>query len=520
MIRLTKLQRVDLLGEAPPRVLVRPEGVRDNSWEDVADLSERAGITLDAWQELILEAAMGERADATWAAKRVGVSIARQNGKSQLLVARALAGVLLFGEMKIVVSAHQQDTARETFSKLVEILDADGNGWLMDRVRPNGIMNAINREAVRFRNGATIQFKARSGAGGRGFSSDCLLLDEAQRLKRPAWVSINSTMSAMPNPQVWLLGTPPTREDVEGQMGEVFESVRVAATEGVSKSAAWCEWGADPDAPDYDPASEFTRWQANPAWNTRINHEVVDGEYESYSEEEFAQDRLGVWLTDLGGAGTRAISQHEWAASGVPVAPDTGVRVFAVAFNVDGSKLSLAGGLKHDDGVHVELIDSVQGDVAAGLGALADWLAARWRSAAQIVLAGAAGSPVVAQLLKDRGVPAALVKIVNTTEYTTACSVTLDAVRASAAVVKANDEEGVSEPLPFTHLAVEGQAQLDESVAVADRKQRNASGAWGWVSSIDEGDETPIEAVSLAYWMAKTTRRKPYGEKERRAVFL
>ena len=66
--------------------------------------------------------AMGERSDATWAAKRVGVSVPRQNGKSQLLVARALAGVLLFGERKIVISAHQQDTAREAFSKLVEIL--------------------------------------------------------------------------------------------------------------------------------------------------------------------------------------------------------------------------------------------------------------------------------------------------------------------------------------------------------------------------------------------------------------
>ena len=495
-------------------MLVEPEGSRANSWEDVADLSYRAGVTLDGWQELILRAAMGERSDSTWAAKRVGVSVARQNGKSQLLVARALAGVLLFGELKIVISAHQQDTARETFSKMVEILEADGNGWLMDRVRPNGIMNAINREAIRFKNGATIQFKARSGAGGRGFSSDCLLLDEAQRLKRPAWVSINSTMSAMPNPQVWLLGTPPTREDVEAQMGDVFESVRSAAVEGVSKAAAWLEWGADPASADYDPASDLTRWQANPAWNTRINHEVVDGEFESYSEEEFAQDRLGVWLSDIGGAGTRAVSDREWSATGVEVAPADGLRVFAVAFNLEGTALALAGGLRHDDGVHVELIDAADGDVASGLGVLADWLAARWRSAAQIVLSGAAGAPVLAQLLRDRQVPDAVVKIANTAEYTTACSVMLDAVRASAAAAK-NDE-----PMMFTHLASEGQAALDESVAISDKKLRGQSGAWGWSATTDDGDETPVEAVSLAYWMATTTKRKPYGEKERRAKFL
>lgn len=495
-------------------MLVEPVGARANSWEDVADLSYRAGVTLDGWQELILRSAMGERSDSTWAAKRVGVSVPRQNGKSQLLVARALAGVLLFGELKIVISAHQQDTARETFSKMVEILEADGNGWLMDRVRPNGIMNAINREAIRFKNGATIQFKARSGAGGRGFSSDCLLLDEAQRLKRPAWVSINSTMSAMPNPQVWLLGTPPTREDVEAQMGDVFESVRSAAVEGVSKAAAWLEWGADPASPDYDPSSALTRWQANPAWNTRINHEVVDGEFESYSEEEFAQDRLGVWLSDIGGAGTRAISEREWSATGVPVAPADGVRVFAVAFNLEGTALALAGGLKHEAGVHVELIDAADGDIASGLGMLADWLAARWRSAAQIVLSGAAGAPVLAQLLKDRQVPDAVVKIANTVEYTTACSVTLDAVRASAAAAK-NDE-----PLVFTHLASEGQSALDESVSVSDKKLRGQSGAWGWSATTDDGDETPVEAVSLAYWLATTTKRKPYGEKKQKAVIL
>src|SRR5690606_38301217 len=153
---------------------------------------------------------------------------------------------------------------RESFTKLVEILEADGNEWLRSRLHPkfgrDGIMNAINREAVKFANGAVIQFKARTNAGGRGFSSDCLLLDEAQRLSQSAWVSINSTMSARPNPQVWLLGTPPTPDDD----GVVFESVRAAATEGLSSTSAWLEWGAEPED---DPAEALTRWKANPAWN-------------------------------------------------------------------------------------------------------------------------------------------------------------------------------------------------------------------------------------------------------------
>lgn len=249
-------------------------------------------MVLDGWQEMILQDAMGERADRTWAAKRVGISVPRQNGKSQLLVARALAGALLFGELKIVISAHQQDTARESFGKLMELIEADANGWLRERIRPNGIMQALNREAVKFTSGATIQFKARSGAGSRGFSSDCLMLDEAQILSQRAWVSINSTMSAMPNPQIWLLGTPPTPEDD----GAVFGSIRAAAKAGKSNTTAWLEWAADPGA---DPALEETRWSANPAWSTRINHEVVQGEFETYPPDRFALDRLGIWLEDM-----------------------------------------------------------------------------------------------------------------------------------------------------------------------------------------------------------------------------
>jgi len=444
---------------------------------------------------------MGERRDNTWAAKRVGVTVPRQNGKSQLLVARALAGALLFGEKKIVISAHQQDTAREAFNKLVEILEADANGWLMDRVKPNGIMNAINREQVKFRNGATIQFKARSGAAGKGFSSDCLMLDEAQILSQRAWVSINSTMSAMQNPQVWLLGTSPQAEDDSS----VFESIRSAAIEGRSSTAAWCEWGADVSDPDYDPASEYTRWSANPAWNTRMNHEVIDGEFETYAPDKFAQDRLGVWLSELGG-GTRAISADQWKDTAVTVPPDGGVKSFGVAFSPDGSRVSLGGAVGcGEDRAHVELIDATS--ERGGLAPLADWLCAkddegkaRWRRAGgDIVIGGAAGAGVLRQLLIERRVNVKRIRVVSTPQYLQACAMFADAIEARTA----------------THLESEGQAALDDSVAVVDKDRRG-----GWMATTPDGDETPMEAVSLALYGARTTKRKARSDSEREGVIL
>lgn len=455
----------------------------------MADLSDAFGVTLDGWQEVVLEASMGERADATWSARRVGLSVPRQNGKSQLLVARALAGALLFGEQKIVISAHQQDTARESFGKLMEIIDSDANASLRSRVK--SVMNALNRESVKFTNGATIQFKARSGAGTRGFSSDCLMLDEAQILSQRAWVSINSTMSAMPNPQVWLLGTPPTPEDD----GEVFGSVRSSAIDGKSTAVAWLEWAADPKAADFDPASEYTRWSANPAWNVRMNHEVVQGEFETYPPDRFALDRLGIWATE--GAGTREISADEWASLGVNEAPQ-GVKSFGVAFSVDGSRVAVGGSRLHEGGVHVELVGAHSGEMSSGVAALADWLAERWRDAAQIVISGRTGAPALEQALRQRGVPAKVLILPSTGQYLAACSMTLDAVRDKT----------------LTHLATDGQAALDESVAVCDRKKRAVDGAWGWEATTPDGDETPLEAVSLALWAAKTSKRRPGQRQE------
>lgn len=470
-------------------------------------MSASLGVTLDGWQELILEAAMGERSDRTWAAKRVGISVPRQNGKSQLMVARILAGALLFGEKKIVVSAHQQDTAREAFTKLVEIIEADGNESLRARLDPkfgrDGIMNAINRESVGFRNGARVQFKARSGAGGKGFSSDCLLLDEAQILGTRAWTSINSTMSAMRNPQVWLLGTPPQEEDD----CYTFDMVRKAAVDGKSTAAAWVEWAVDTGSDEYQgaradiearrwtPAIEYLCWSGNPAWNQRINLEVVQGEFETYDPEKFSQDRFGIWPSEIGGS--RLITADQWKASGVESAPD-GVRSLGVAFSADGKRQAVGGAVKHPDGVHVEIIGAQTGSAESGVRQLVDWLTVdpsmpeRWRSFAQIVVAGRPGAPLVAAL-RDRGVGKRVLINASGPEYFTACAMTLDAVRDGS----------------LTHSAVEGQRVLDDSVSVCDKKQRGQDGGWSWEPTTADGDETPIEAVSLALWAAKTSNRVP-----------
>lgn len=460
---------------------------RANAWEDAADLSAALGLTLDEWQETVLRAALGERHDGRWAAHQVGLSAPRQNGKSQLIVARALAGALMFGESKIIISAHQQGTARETFNKFVDQIEA--NPALEKRLKGGsertGVINALNRETIKFSNGAVIEFKARQGNTGRGFSCDLLFLDEAQILSSRAWATINSTMSARPNPQVWLLGTPPTPDDD----GEVFTRIRQSALDGAATSLAWAEWAASPED---DPALEETRAKANPAWYTRINHEVVQGEYDTYAPEQFALERLGIWPR-RGGVATRLIPASAWGSTAVDEPPHGGINSFGIAFSADGERVAVAGGAKHDGGVHVELIGLHSGDAESGIESLADWLAARWRKSGLIVMSGRAGSSSLYEELRERKVSPKAMRIATNADYFTSCSMMLEAVRQGT----------------VTHLTSEGQEALDDSIAVCDKQIRTKDGAWGWRATTDDGDETPTEAVSLALWAARTTKRNP-----------
>lgn len=437
----------------------------------MSDLSRSFGVTLDDWQDLILRSAMGERSDGTWAAKQVGVSVPRQNGKSQLIVARALAGALLFGEKKIVISAHAQDTARETFAKFIEQMDE--SPALAERV--DKVMNALNREFIKFKNGAVVQFKARTVSGSRGFSCDCLLLDEAQILGMPAWVSINSTMSARPNPQVWLLGTPPTPED----NGEVFTSVREAALGGRAQTLAWLEWAADPGD---DPALDSTRAKANPAWWTRINHEVVQGEYETYPPPRFALDRLGIWRSE---SVARVIDLAVWD-SRVSEGPADGTAPTAMAVDMSHDRLiAMAACWAVDGSAHVELVavDHARDTLAA-----VEWLARRAGRRIPVVVDAASPAASMVPALREHRV-----KVVQTSaaDMGKACGLFYDDALAAR----------------MTHA---GQEQLDQALAGAKRRNIRDAGAWAWDRKDPETNIAPLVAATLARYGA-SLNLKPRG---------
>ena len=460
-----------------------PQTVRSNAWEDVSDLCSALGLHLDEWQEEVLRAGLAERSDGRFQVRQIATSAPRQQGKTQLIVARALAGLLLFDERIIIVSAHRQDTARETFYRLVQLIEDNPN--LEERV--DFIARSEMREFIRMKSGQEIRFKARSTGAGRGFSCDCLLLDEAQILGAAAWSAILPTMSARPNPQVWLFGTPPTENDD----AEVFERFRASGIEGKESKIAYLEWSAEREDPIDDPAT----WaKANPAYGTRIEHEAIATELASMSEEQFRLERLGIWPEM--GRHIPFMRPSEWRAL---QADGPKADTAPVALGVDmshGMQISVAGAWVVGETVHLEEVWAGT-DVAAAM----QWIVTAAGRRTEVVIDDL--SPA-AQMIPELVSRRVRVRRSTARDMTKGCL--LFETRAKSGL-----------------LSHSGQPQLASAVAGARKRPIGDAGGWGW----DRRDATvsihPLVAGTLALLSASSTRRPTNGERistRRGAVLL
>lgn len=458
-----------------------PSGVVTTGWPAVRDRCKALGIGFDPWQHGIGSITLGKRADGSYAASIGGVvvSIPRQTGKTYLFGWMVFALCMIFPGLTVIWTAHRTRTSNETFEKMRTMAGKAKVAPYVETVR-----SANGEQMIRFKNGSRILFGAREQGFGRGFDKvDILVLDEAQILTEAAMTDMVPATNAAPNGLVLMMGTPPRPKDP----GEVFANRRKDALDG-DEDTAYVEFSADRGAKiiDWDQLAK-----ANPSFPHRTSRTAILRMQKLLGNDiNFYREAYGIW--DETGAGSRAISADAWQDRAVDVAPE-GVTSFGVAFSADGERVSVGGARKHDGGVHVEIVGAHVGDMESGLASLADWLTERWRTTAQIVLSGRTGAPILERLLLDRGVPRKAIWLPTTSQYFAACAMLLDAVRERT----------------LTHLAHEGQAALDESVAACDRKVRAKDGAWGWESTVDGGDETPLEAVSLALWASKTTKRSP-----------
>ena len=352
---------------AAPKVRVAP-AARRNDHELVVELSAAYGAELDPWRVDVLKAGCGVRPGGLWAAKTVCCNVSRQNGKSWILTARALAGALLFGEKVIICSAHEQKTSRLLFMGLESYFESFDD--LRKRVKSIG--RALGREEIWLRDGTHLVFMTRTRTTLRGWSIDCYLADEAQLVTDPQWESVKPAMSARPNSTAWLFGTAPqVMTDAE-----VFGRLRRTAHAGADDALAWVEYGADPGA-DLDDRDQWAA--ANPG---RVELDAIEAERRELSPAGFSRERLNIWPTDRV---EQVIDPAVWAGLAAQGPPD-GAAPWAIAVDASPDRLvAIAGAWLLEDSVHVELLAA---DYCDPLSALA-WIAERAGRRVPVIVDGA-----------------------------------------------------------------------------------------------------------------------------------
>ena len=287
---------VRVAGVQQPRFCHVPPCVASTGAEAV-ELARMAGLVLDPWQEFILSNALNERADGKWAALEVGVVVPRQNGKGALLEARELAGLFLLEERLITHSAHLFDTSMEAFLRLLTLIEQSPD---LDR-RVKRVTRSHGEEGIEIKGGQRIRFRTRTKGGGRGFSGDCLILDEAMFLPEATIGALWPTLTARENPQVWYTGSA-VDQNVHDH-GLALARVRKRGIEGGDEGLAYFEHSADAEMDTvHEIANDPQAWaQANPGLGIRLRAEVIAAEKRAMDPRTFATERLGVgdWPSGL-----------------------------------------------------------------------------------------------------------------------------------------------------------------------------------------------------------------------------
>ena len=469
----------ELRGMQAPRLFTAPLEFVSSSGQEAVELAALAGLQLDPWQQHILDVGLREREGGYWSAFEVAVNVPRQNGKGGVIEARELAGLFLLGEKLILHSAHEFKTSIVAFRRIEQLV----MGCPDLRKRVLRVRKTTGEEAIELVTGQVLRFLARSGGSGRGFTGDLNVLDEAMILGDDAMGALMPTMAAVPNPQIWYLGSAGIGPS-SVQLGRLRNRALEAAESGeADPSLAYFEWSIDPHVSEcttgcteHDDEHDPAAWaRSNPALGIRISTEHVRNERLSMGDAVFARERLGVgdYPSDTAGTWT-VIGEDAWRA----LADGDSRPEDPVAFSIDVTPerswgaIGVAG--TSGDVTHVEVVDHRQG--TGWIVERARDLHERWSPRVWVVDASGPAGSLIPELERALGVEVVQPKA---RQYAQACGQFYDAVAARELV----------------HL---DQAPL--ASALAGARKRDLGEAWAWARRGVSVDISPLVTVTLAKW--------------------
>ena len=335
--------------------------------------------------------------------------------------------------------------------------------------------------------GESLQFIARSGGSGRGLTGDCNILDEDMILGDDAMGALMPTMAAVPNPQLWYLGSAGIGSQ-SVQLARLRRRALAALESGVpDPSLAYFEWSIDPhvdECPsgcaDHDDPDDPASWaRANPSLGYLITLEFVRNERASLgSSGIFERERLGVGEYPSDSADTwQVIGEEAWRALAVADAKRSAPVAFSIDMTPERSHAAICAAFRWRGGTHVTVVEHRPG--TGWVVGRAKELHEKWNPRCWVVdPASPAASLIGALEDEDDGLGIEVVKP-KAREMAAACGQFYDAVSAQE----------------LTHF---DDAPL--ASALAGAQQRPLGDAWAWARRIPSVDISPLVASTLAKW--------------------
>lgn len=441
-----------------------------------------AGGTLFDWQEFVIEGILGLDERDRWVTTDDGLEVARQNGKGVVLM--VVEGFVAFelgaarGYRVVTHTAHEFATALEHQLRLEEVIQNAPH--LHAKVRDiGGYRHANGQESIRLKDGTRIIFKARTRGGGRGFSGDLLVWDEAMELPDSVIGAQKPTLRASKGchgPKTIYAGS--AVDQAVHLNGVAFTRIRERGIQNAPR-VSWAEWSAPFEHPDLltveDMLDESNMRAANPSIDDGlISVEGMADEISTMPRRVAAVEYYGVGdrpRTDEGGDGPIALE----AWDSLEFLDSKLQPPYAICFDVSPDRwtaISLAGRNQRER-FHVELQE-----FKSGTAWVPQWLARAYeRNGADIYSIVCDGVGPAASLLvelEELGVP---VDTFTSAEHAEACGRFLDMVAERE----------------LEHL---GSPELRDAIAGAATRPLNDR--WAWNRKSSRVNIAPLVSATLA----------------------
>lgn len=286
----------ELLGYTEPRIFTPPKREltpeTSHGFAAIAFAEQMLHMRLFPWQEWLLIHGLELNEDDTYRWRVVCVEIARQSGKTMVLIILALWHMYGLKSRTVIGTAQDLANAEKVWKEAVALAQSDEE--LAEMIPEDGVylghpkqFQIVHNEDGKERT-SEYRIAAATRRGGRGFSGDLILMDELREHQSwDSWAAVTNTMNARPKAQCWAfsnapdalgvvlrylralahreLGWPDNDEDVQGEiLGEISALPEFEDMPEVEFDTGFFEWSMAPGLPRNDPDGLM---HANPSCN-------------------------------------------------------------------------------------------------------------------------------------------------------------------------------------------------------------------------------------------------------------